>query len=180
MHEFLIAAVGAIVGSLITWALRAGDRKLAKETLIAQEAAGRAQAKIAELEGARNKADTFTRFRPRIQILGAPGQQSIRLEASEPFDVEEIEYLNGIGARVASEAVHRSGTVIEIPITTRYLTELNNIGPWIDNSHISTEMIFRLNIQQSGHSKQVTHKAQIKQEFQHFGGGMTVVMRVIG
>jgi len=180
MHELLIAAVGAIFGSLITWALGAGDRKLAKEVLAAQEAAGRAQAKIAELEGDRKEADTFTRFRPRIQILGAPGQQSIKLEASEPFDVEEIEYLNGIEARVASEAVNRSGTGIEIPIITGYLTEVNNIGPWIDNSRMLTEIIFRFSIRQSGHSKQVTHKGQIKQEFRPMGGGMTVVMRVIG
>jgi hypothetical protein len=181
MNGLWLALAGAALGSLVTWLLGSGDRKLAKEGLAAQQAASKAQTKLAEVEAERSNADNFARFSPRIRILGAPAQQSIRLESPESFNVEYLEYLNGIGAKVGSEAINRSGTVVEIPINAQFLMEVNNIGPWTDHSRMSAEIAFRFNIHKSGYSKHVTHTGQIRQEFKHSAtGGMNVVVRVIG
>jgi hypothetical protein len=103
------------------------------------------------------------------------------LESPESFDVEYVEYLNGTGAKVGSEPINRSGTVIEIPINAQFLIEINNIGPWTDHGRTSAEIAFRFDIHRSGYSKQVIHTGQIRQEIKHSStGGMYVVVRVIG
>jgi hypothetical protein len=169
MSGLVIAIIGAIVGGLVTWLMGIGDRKQAKQTLAAQEAASKAQMRIAELEAERSQVDAFSRFRPRTRILDADNlvNQIVRLEADEPFQVEYVEYLNAEEAKIASETINRSGTVIDIPINESFLNEIRRVGPWVKEYDLSAQFIFRFCIIKAGLSKLHTHKALIKPDSQN-------------
>jgi outer membrane murein-binding lipoprotein Lpp len=159
----LIALIGAVVGSGLTWLLGASDRAQAKKTLEAQEkalkaqhelletqrAAADAQTKIAKLESERDEREFFNQFSPKVRFsFEYPKGNSLTLEAAEPFIVESIDYLTTSGASVGSQDVGQSSKSVTIPIKDDYLGSARTLGP--DRNDTSAPVKFRIHIQKNG------------------------------
>lgn len=161
--SIISGVVGALVGSVITYMLGADDRKQARLTLKAQQAASEAQQKVAVLQERQSQVEAFDRFLPLVKIILLSGNQFARLEAVEPFQVESIDYLNANGAKVTSEVVNKSGTTVDIQISEDALNGIRRVGPWLKAYDLSAEVTLRFNLQKEGQRKHHTYKGIIKQ-----------------
>jgi type II secretory pathway pseudopilin PulG len=182
MTALLIALVSAIVSAGITWLLGSSDRAQAKKSLEAQQAAADAQKKIAELEAERAKRDFFLQFSPKTHFHFSPPPigNVLRLEATEPFTVDSIHYLNGSSARVGSEEICKAGTSIQIPISDDYINKVQQVGPLHNHYDGSAPMQFRLVIRKDGMSKEILLSAVIKLELIQTTPGQLWVRKLVG
>lgn len=166
VSAILIAVVGAVVGSFVTWLLGSRDRTQAREALHLQQQLTGAQQRIAELETHRSLIDEVSRFSPRCSIVSG----ALRLEADDPFEVEPVDFLNANGVKVGTEAVGKTDKVFSIPIDHKHVISVMNMGPWVVTYDHSATIVFRIHLRKNGQRKEYEHKGHISGSAQTVSG----------
>jgi hypothetical protein len=192
MWALILVLIGAAAGSGITWFLSAPDRAQSKKVLEtqekllqaqqrqveAQQAAADAQTKIAKLESEREQREFFNQFSPKVtfKLEDHSSENSLALEASEPFIVESIDYLTSSGASVGSQEVGQSSKSIVVPISDECLLKIQRLGPWLSSNDMSATVQFRIHILKDGLRKIHVVPAVLKPVMI----GNTLIRQVVG
>ena len=171
--EILLTVFGGVIGAIAAYLLGWKDRAEARKLVTAQE-------RIAELEEENSKWEFLMRFAPRFHIIGVPPEkQFIQLEAEQEFQVVEMHYLTGDGARVAQQSVGVSGKSVKVEIVDSKIGEVQRLGSNPKDGSASIQ--FRLRLRLGDKEKDQTIKAFIKPDFvQKLGGSTYVVRKIIG